>query len=151
MHEWGWGAYPVDVVIWYLYSQKMPFSKFWVDEIKFHHCCPPGNFFSATPWKNHYFPNPWKNPSGALLVCAVIIISLRLSRLSQCNVNHCCKWDIIRFSWTFSSKNPVCAKILQWMVCCHLLVWRWMLGSPQTGCGQRTAPICKWCEHAIVE
>ena len=47
-------------------------------------------------------------------MCAIII--LRLSRLYQCNVNNCCKWGIISFHWTFSSKNPVYAKILQWMV-----------------------------------
>ena len=129
MHEWKWGAYPCGCC---------------------NLICVQENLFRPLHGKNIISPTPGKIHLMPLLVCAVIIISLRLSRLSQCNVNNCCKWDI-SFSWTLSSENPVCAKILQCIVCCHLLVWRWMLGSPRAGCGQRTAPICKWCEDTIIE
>ena len=69
----------------------------------------PWKFFSPTPWKNPLFPQPLENPSDTLagMCCAVSL--LRLSRLNR-NVNNCCEWYIISFSWTFPSKNPVCAK-----------------------------------------
>ena len=151
MHEWGWGAYPRGCCNLIFVFKKCFSLSFELMKSNFTTVGPLENFFRPLHGKTIISPTPGKIHLTPLLVYAVIIISLCLSRLSQCNVNNCCKWDIISFSWTISSKNPVCAKILQWIVCCHLLVWRWMLGSPRTGCGQRTAPICKWCEHAIIE
>ena len=76
---------------------------------------------TTLPTLVHFFrPHHGKIHLTSMLLCAVIIITPKLP-IYQCNANNCCKWDIIRFRWTFSSKNPVCAKILQWMVLLPLL------------------------------
>jgi len=84
------------------------------------------------------------------MCCAVSL--LRLSRLN-CNVNNCCEWDIISFSWTFPSKNPVCAKNWQWMILLSPLgvtlnAWFVTNGLRAKNC---THMHVVWSEHAIIE
>jgi len=79
-----------------------------------------------------------------MLECAEIIVGLCYY---WCNINGCCKWDIISFSWTFT-KNPVS----QWMVLLPPLGMTLIVGLTMNhGCAQRIASICKWCEHTIIE
>jgi len=110
-------------------------------------------FFQPLHGKIHYFPNPWKlkvHLTTRLLLCAVIIIT---PKLPQFNVNNCCEWDIISFFWSFSSKNLVCAKNLQWMVLLPPLgltlnAWFVTNGLWAKNCMHMQVV---WSEHAMIE
>ena len=67
-----------------------------------------------------------------MLVCAVIIIT---PKSPQCNVNNCCEWDIISFSWTFSRKIQFVQKICSEWFCCH-----WCDRKSRAACAQSFAP-----------
>ena len=109
------------------------------------------NFTTAGPLEQFFRPLDGKIHLTPMLVCAVIIITPKSPIPIYSNVNNCCKWDIISFSWTFSSKIPVCAKILQWMVLLPLLGLTLNAWFTTNGMWAKNCTQYKWCELAIIE